>query len=111
MSVRLSLPSISASHCEYCEHEGVGWWWWGEGGEKKRIGLIHTIVIRSLRGIEHEAKLKDYASILPRLLFVILALVWASPCHLSPSSQTAGRAKHREGCRGAWRETSYPGNR
>lgn len=83
----------------------------GGEGEKKRIGLIFTIVIRSLRRIQREPTLKDYVSILPRLLFVIPALVWASPCHLSPGSQTAGRAKHRGGCSGAGRETCFPGNR
>lgn len=72
MSVRLSPPGTSASHCEYCEHEGMG-------GEKKRIGLIHTIVIRSLRWIRHELKLGDYVSILPELQLVIPALVWVSP--------------------------------
>lgn len=50
-----------------------------EWGGEKRIGLIHTIVIRSLRWIRREPKLRGYVSILPRLLFVILALVWASP--------------------------------
>lgn len=83
----------------------------GGVGEKKRFGLIRTIVIRSLRRIQREPTLKDYVSIPPQLLFVIPALVWASPCHLSPSSQTAGRAKHRGGCSEAERETCFPGNR
>lgn len=100
MSARLSPPDTSASRCEYCEHEGMG--------EEKNI--IHTIVNSSLRRIRHEAKLRGYVSILPRRLFVILALVWASPCHLSPSSQAAGRAKHPGGCREAERQTRCPGN-
>lgn len=73
----------------------------GGEGEKKRIGLIFTVVIRSLRRIRREPTLKDYVSVLPRLLSVIPARVWASPCHLSPSIQTTGRPKHRGGCSGA----------
>lgn len=62
------------------------------GGEKKRIGLIFTVAIRSLRRIRREPTLEDYVSILPRLLSVIPAWVWASPRHLSPSSQSTGEA-------------------
>lgn len=101
-SVHLSPPDTSASRCECCEQEGTGW-----GGEK-RSGLIHTIVIRSVRRMWREPKLRGYVSIPTRLLFVILAWVWTSPCHLSPSSQAAARANHRGGCRGSRERNTLP---
>lgn len=82
---------------------------WGDGGGGgERIGLIHTIVIRSLRRIRHKAKLRGYVSLLPRLPFVILALVWASPRHLSPKQSSCREGEARGRLQGSRERNTLP---
>lgn len=85
MSVRLSPPDTSASRCECCKHGG--------GEREKWINSCHCY--QTTEADTTQAKLRGYASLLPGLLFVILALVWASPCHLSPSRGQGGKAHGR----------------
>lgn len=77
----------------------------GDGGEKW-INSRHCY--QTTEADTTRAKLRGYASLLPGLLFVILALVWASPCHLSPSSRAAGRAKHTGGLQGSRERNTLP---
>lgn len=83
---------------------------WGglQREREKRIGLMHTIVMRSLRWIQHETKLRGDVSLLPRLLFVILALVWASPRHLSPKQSRCREGKAHGRLQGSQERNTLP---